>query len=141
MSVRHGLIDVTSADPTYWSRLVEELCWRYPLPRSGDLWFLAEVLERNARTGAGCTRSLYRDQALSISMAAGYHFSQVDVANAEHTLLCPVCALFSILDTLENVAEAYLGINTPGLHLSSSSPKNSVPKMYCNGFPSHLCWQ
>lgn len=33
------------------------------------------------------------------------------------------------------MVEAYLGINTPGLQSSSSSPKNSVPKIYCNGFP------
>lgn len=33
-----------------------------------------------------------------------------------------------------------LGISTPGLHVISKSPKYSVPKMYCNGFPETLCF-
>lgn len=31
-----------------------------------------------------------------------------------------------------------LGMSTPGRHLISSSPKNSVPRMYCNGSPPAL---
>lgn len=36
---------------------------------------------------------------------------------------------------------SYLGISTPGRHVISRSPKYSVPRMYCSGFPRDLCSQ
>lgn len=86
--------------------------------------FIAEVPEQSSRERMA-------SRALGpVSRNLDMHLAREDT-HAAVSCLTDICERISHSQS----GRTCLGIRTPGLHWTSSSPKNSEPKRYCNGYP------
>lgn len=114
--------------------------WKYP--RRPALVLQTDLrIQSKIRCGKAmeCNRSLCTDPAHAIWKANTNELlieitSERDRKQKLQSLVCwNDQTEFREKNEWEKIYCCYLGIRTPGLHLISSSPKNSEPRMYCNG--------